>query len=74
MGSSKLGQNLTLSNFRGLSEKEQYAYAFTAYKAITHLRAASIVAKTKMERARSVFGAHNLKKSLKEARRRYDQS
>lgn len=66
------GREITLDEFKQMDERDQFAYVFVAVKAINHLEIASKTADTLLERGRSVFGAHNLKKNLEGARDIYD--
>lgn len=66
------GREITLGEFWQMDERDQFAHVFVAVKAINHLEIASKEADTLLERGRSVFGAHNLKKNLEGAREIYD--
>lgn len=73
MAKSDMGRHITLEEFRGMSEKEQFAHVFVAVKAITHLERAAKEATTILERSRSAFGAYNLKKNLDIGRGEYEE-
>jgi len=74
MAQEDLGSNISLNDFRAMSEKDQFAHVFIAIKAITHLERASKEADTVLERARSVFGVYNLKKNLEVGKKIHERS
>ncbi len=67
-----LGDKITLQQFKKMSEKDQFAYTYTAIEAITHLEKASTEAAEFEERMRSRYGCFSLNKGVKEGREYYD--
>ena len=63
-----LGREIGLEEYNQMSEEDKFCYVFVAVAALTHLEAAAKEAGTILERSRSIFGVHNLKKNFKKAK------